>query len=294
MNNTNNNTSSTNANDQLFTKQAAKLMLNGFEERQRARKNNAQSREQARAAVRAANKSTAQLHAEFKQRQAAEQAAKAQDKIEQANPDILFFDEQWLDENMINALSFQPKSTLVSKVKTALACSLIRSALLRQLLAPAQLSLALCNHPCFCLLFDTPQRRKLLANQAPLNWQTFEQPTELHQLSHQLKAALPQLASDFENQTGLGEVWQEAVLTLLSNPFPCSLLDSLSSADFAAYVLANYQMSAAKQSSHLLKTGKKRFFPSRLLARVYSWCVLRRVIKGKSKGRPQRRKGYQF
>ncbi|KGJ92143.1 hypothetical protein [Colwellia psychrerythraea] len=219
-------------------------------------------------------KSTAQLHAEFEQRKQArhtdEQALLASESI--------FSSEDCFEESNIRMMSFQLKSGLVSQVKTSFACSLIRNALQRQLQTPIQLSLALCNHPCFCLLFDSPQRQKLLANQAPLDWQTFEQPTELHQLSHQLTVALPELASDFETQTGLGEVWQEAVLVLLRSPLPYPLLDNLHATDVAALVLASYQTSLAKQVSPPLAVDKKQSFLGRLQGRIYSWCVLRGVV----------------
>ncbi|MBL4832627.1 MAG: hypothetical protein JKY26_01525 [Pseudomonas sp.] len=237
-------------------------------------------------------KTTAQLHAEFEQRKQVRKQAREAERQLLLDTESLYLSGDCFEEIGIKQMSFQSTSSFISQVKTSFACSLIGSALRRQLHEPSQLPLALCNHPCFCLLFDSPQRQKLLANQAPLNWQAFEQPTELHQLSHQLKVALPQLASDFETQTGLSEVWQEAVLVLLRYPLPYQLLDNLASTDFAAHVLASYQTPLAKQVSHLQAVDKKQSYLGRLRGRVYSWFVLRSVAN-KSK-RIERRKGYQF
>ena len=174
--------------------------------------------------------------------------------------------------------NLQDNAKLISHTKTMLACALIRSALLRQMHAPSQLSLALCNHPCFSVLFRSEQRQKLLANQAPLNMETLHLHAPLMSLSHQLKAALPALASDFENETGLGQVWQQAVLVLLCSPLPLLLYKNFLAADFAALGLASYQRSVAMQPNHLPVVGKILLYPGRWLAGIYSWCVLRGVV----------------
>lgn len=204
-------------------------------------------------------------------------------------------EQNWLEFDLSLLLpenDIQDNAKLIRNTKTTLACSLICNALQRRMHEPSQLSLALLNHPCFSLLFHGEQRQKLLASQAPLNLQTFDSHDQLLQLSHQLRAALPELAAGFENEPDLGKVWQEAVLVLLCSPLPLPLYKNLASTDFAAQVLTSYQTSDAIQISHLPVIGKILLYPCRWLAGIYSWCVLRGVIN-KSK-RIERRKGYQF
>ena len=212
-------------------------------------------------------KSPEQLHSEFQQRKQARYNAKP---TTNADNDLSLL----LPEN---TLKHDAETT--RKAKTNFACSLVRSALQRHMQTPSQLSLALLNHPCFCLLFRGEQRLQLLANQVPLNLETFESHDQLLQLSLQLKIALPDLAVGFENAPGLAKVWQQAVLVLLCSPLPLALYENLASTDFAAQVSASYQKQPAKQVGRLQAIGKTLFSPCRWPAGIYSWFVLRRLSK---------------
>jgi len=193
--------------------------------------------------------------------------------------DALLIDDDSMEKIMIEASIHQPNINFVNKVKTTLALSLIRNGLLRLLQAPTQQLQGLYAHSYFCLLFHTEQRLELLETQEPLGWHTFDSLAQLQSLSHQLKAALPELALDLKSEGGLALVWKEAVLSLLVSPLPGSLFDNLASVVFVEREINVHQMFLAKPPSRLPVIGKSLSFLRNLPRFLCSLSLIRRSLK---------------
>jgi len=216
------------------------------------------------------NKSFKQLKAEFELRKAARQLAQKNTVFVHGNINYC---------TTYSTTVLQQNAQLIQTTKVNFAIAQVRGALRALLHSPMSLSCSLVVHPCFPLLFEQCPSLQAWENQVGQVVDTHKLPTQVQELAHQLKLALPVLASSFENERCLDEVWTQCCLQIMQHPLRADLLLNIQQVLFSSQVSSLYQSSVAKPLARLRAIDKTYFYLRSLPRRVYSWFVLRVVIK---------------